>query len=562
MDKELGYIFDQNINQIRDIDRLVYNFRIQNFDMALRISEDIINRLSRYLNTLLSRINYFNECPNIYDENTVLNMLQDLLNAQEEKDYILLADLYELIVNPFFLTLQSEVIRKEKLLFNSNYNENLNQVEIKYPLLYECLNQLQNPEILLKAHYSVEYTSCGVLTLAAHLEGRKFYIHSNGRVQYEAFILANSWYKEKTQEYVIYGLGFGYHIKELVTINKFISVKVYESNLSVIQLACAYSSVFGELINNQLVEIIYDPELSKLKQKLLNKSDNTELFIHHPSMKLIKNITIKEKMENYFIQYNSINNQVHLLNGNFDKNIQNYYKAVDELEATFKGKDLFIVAAGPSLDFNYKRLKDVGKNGIILATGTVFKKLLKEGISPHYVIVTDPNERVYKQIAGVEDTDNIQMILLSTAYYGFSQNYKGLKYIIFQKDFLKAEEFANKLGCHLFQTGGSVSTTALDVGIFFRCRRIIFLGLDLAFTNNFVHAEGTSRRELTDTNDLRKVEDINGNFIYTSRSFDMYRRWIENRIKDENHIEFIDATEGGAKIKGFKVMSIDEVLSI
>ena len=155
---------------------------------------------------------------------------------------------------------------------------------------------------------------------------------------------------------------------------------------------------------------------------------------------------------------------------------------------------MYIVAAGPSLDLNFKRLKEVKNKGIILATGTVFRKLISADIIPDYLIVTDANARVYKQIAGYEDYD-IPMLFLSTAYYGFASNYKGKKYIICQKDYRKAEELASQLDLHCFLTGGSVSTTALDIGITFKCRRIIFLGLDLAYTNNYVmpviHPEGT-----------------------------------------------------------------------
>jgi hypothetical protein len=202
----------------------------------------------------------------------------------------------------------------------------------------------------------------------------------------------------------------------------------------------------------------------------------------------------------------------------------------------------------------------VKNKGIILATGTVFRKLISADIIPDYLIVTDANARVYKQIAGYEDYD-IPMLFLSTAYYGFASNYKGKKYIICQKDYRKAEELASQLDLHCFLTGGSVSTTALDIGITFKCRRIIFLGLDLAYTNNYAHASDTSRRNITINKDMISVEDINGQSIYTNRGLNMFRQWIESRIKGIDGIEFIDASEGGAKIKGMKVMRLDDVIN-
>ncbi len=112
----------------------------------------------------------------------------------------------------------------------------------------------------------------------------------------------------------------------------------------------------------------------------------------------------------------------------------------------------------------------------------------------------------------------------------------------------------------LFNTGGSVSTTALDIGIKFGCKRIIFIGLDLAYTNNQGHALDTPTAEMMDTTELRKVLDINGRLVGTGKSLDIYRKWIEKRIKGIDNIEFIDATEGGALIEGMRVCKLVDVI--
>jgi hypothetical protein len=142
------------------------------------------------------------------------------------------------------------------------------------------------------------------------------------------------------------------------------------------------------------------------------------------------------------------------------------------------------------------------------------------------------------------------MLFLSTAYREFAEKYNGDKYIIMQKGYDKAEEFAKDNGYNLYETGGSVSTTALEIGIRLGCRSIIFLGLDLAYTDDYVHASGTSRRELDDSSNLIEAIDIYGNTIKTTKVLNIYRRWIEERIKDIRDIEIIDATEGGVRIKG------------
>jgi hypothetical protein len=41
---------------------------------------------------------------------------------------------------------------------------------------------------------------------------------------------------------------------------------------------------------------------------------------------------------------------------------------------------------------------------------------------------------------------------------------------------------------------------------------------------------------------------------------DIYRKWIEKRIKGIDNIEFIDATEGGALIEGMRVCKLVDVI--
>jgi hypothetical protein len=287
-------------------------------------------------------------------------------------------------------------------------------------------------------------------------------------------------------------------------------------------------------------------------------SNETKFLLHYPSLFNIKNNQIRENLENYFISYSSINNQLHSMNNNFRNNIQNYNYYIDDLEKQFMNKDLYIIAAGPSLDMNFRLLKNVGENSIIIATGTVLKKLMNAGIKPDYIIIIDANELVYRQIEGMEDV-GIPLLGLSTVYHKVFKNYLGSKYLICQEGFKKAENYAFNNNFKLYKSGGSVSTTALEIGIQFKCNRIIFVGLDLAYTNNYDHALDTPLIEKVTGSTFRQIKDNNGDWVNTSRNMDIYRKWIENRIKDVSGIQIINATEGGAKIEG---MIVDELKNL
>ncbi len=554
-------IFKNNIKLIASCDKAIYYLRVQNYDKGLRQASQIIDMISSSIDVLLTNMDYFNEAYEIVNEASIMAMLDDLLSAQENRDYLLLSDIYEYQLIPFLLQLQTRILQDQEFTENeADYEENLRVLANKDKSLLTKITALPAPETLGEKGYSIEYTSSGLRTLALFQGNSKYYLHSNNQVLKEAFTLANSWYSSEKTTYIIYGLGLGYHIKELHEIDQNIRIEVYESDLNVIQAAYAYG-VCGDIIQKDNIRLLYDAEFENLIEAITKQEKDAEFLIHYPSIRNIKNLVIKEKLENYFVQHSSIKNQLPLLNGNFKKNIGSFDGNVDELREHFRGKSLYIIAAGPSLDKNFQLLEKVKEDGsgIILATGTVFKKLMKAGITPDYILVTDANPRVYKQISGLEDCD-VPMLFLSTSYQGFTANYQGKKYLVCQQDYYPAEKYAQQHGLHCFRTGGSVSTTALDIGITFECCRIIFLGLDLAYTDGYAHASDTSRRNATDFDNLRKVEDIHGKLIPTNRSLDMFRTWIENRIKDVEEIEFIDATEGGAKIKGMRIEQLVDVI--
>ncbi|ROR31530.1 uncharacterized protein DUF115 [Mobilisporobacter senegalensis] len=552
-------IFIKNIKLLGYTDKTITYLRLQNFYQALIYSTKSIETILEVIENILNNEIYFNDGINIVDAVNINQMLGDLLEAQENRDYILLADLYEMQLNPFVLSLQEMIISKETFtLDQSLYKKNIELILKKDFQLGEKLKKLDSPLTLLEEGYSVEYTSCGLMTLALFDNGKKYYLHSNGQILHEAGMLAREWFSNNISRYTVYGLGLGHHIIELMELDDSINITVYESDINVILLACAFVDL-RQMISSDRVNLIYDPSFEKLSTCIKDLDAENRYIIHYPSLRNIKNINIREQLEDYFISYSSVNNQLHKLNNNFKKNIKIYDGYIESLKEMFKGKDLYIIAAGPSLDKNYKELKNLGKDVIILATGTVLKKLLSVGITPHYVIIIDANDGVYTQIKDI-NTKNIPLLYLSTVYYKIPEDYLGEKYLICQEGYKKAEEFASEHNYHLYQTGGSVSTTALDLGIQFECKRIIFLGLDLAYTNNQDHASGTASFNTVESNDLRQVEDIYGNMVGTSKNLDIYRKWIERRIKEVKNIEFIDATEGGAKIKGMKIKKLSECL--
>ena len=216
-----------------------------------------------------------------------------------------------------------------------------------------------------------------------------------------------------------------------------------------------------------------------------------------------------------------------------------------------------IVGAGPSVNCELKSLKKYRSNITVFATGHIVKTLLREGITPDVMIITDPQPQMYEQLKDL-NIESIPLILLSTASASVLNYYKGSVYIAYQKGYKQAEDRAKQLGVEMFQTGGSVTTTALDIALQYRASKVIFVGVDLAYTWGNSHAEGVGRK-ITGKDNLRKVMSCSEEEVFTSKNLDVYRKWIERRIANVKDTVIYN-TGNGANIKGAQWSTWEEIL--
>lgn len=535
MSESIKRLFVENQEIIQLIDLAVSNFRVQNYDKALRNGLKILDKFAKIVPLYAEEAEHLNATGAVQIDISYINeMLTGIMNTQESMDYVLLSDLYELQLGAYVAEVQQAV--------------------------FMCLdeNDLIGSEGV-DEHYQIELCTNGEYTLAKEVDGNRFYLHSNHKPIFSACELAKSWYQEEKTKYVIFGFGLGYHAYQLGELDETVEIIVFESDEHVIELSEKYG-VKEAFLKNKRHKLIYDKNQTKLLDALSQLNENGNFVIHYPSLQVLEASDIKKKLENYFIQYSSVANQSSLMTGNFRENKIHVPSPVHTIKKEWEGKTAYIVAAGPSLDYNFKELKRVDKkNSIIIAVGTVFHKMIKEGIPIDYVVISEANERTLGQIRGNE-TSEVPLILLSTANHKFAKEYRGPKYLVYQEGFPLAEDAAEEESGFTCEVGGSVSTLALDLSVKMGCKKVVTVGLDLAYTNNYVHALDTSRRNISDVKNLRVIVDMYGKEVYTTRSMDKYREWIENWITKVKDVEFYNATEGGANIKGMQNVLLKEVI--
>lgn len=275
------------------MDKSVYHFRGQECDKALEVMANSIDEVKFVIEAIISDREYFN----LVNTESMLEMLTGILEAKKNMDFILLADLLELQLINFLIGVQELIISKEEIVFNEeNYKENISLLMERGIGFPEELKEPINTSKLLESGYRVEFTSSGRMTLAGENEGTKFYFHTNSRIQAEAYLLAKSWYEKEKTKYILYGFGMGYHINELQAMAPGAEIEVYETDINVIQLACAFADV-NELLHNERIKLIFDPNL-KLLQNRVGALSTEEVFqVHYPSYKNLRSREDKEILE-------------------------------------------------------------------------------------------------------------------------------------------------------------------------------------------------------------------------------------------------------------------------
>ncbi|UNL84780.1 motility associated factor glycosyltransferase family protein [Priestia koreensis] len=389
-------------------------------------------------------------------------------------------------------------------------------------------------------------------TVKVESEASSFFLHSS----YDPLKEAQKWVTEKMKSghtLLVIGMGAGYHVEELLNTNNSAQIIVYEFNVS----------YYKWILSTGLIEgVIRNP---RVKYKLLESKEdvrefssllNNHIYLLRPSLNMVeeKYMKIMREIQSYLITQDTIENYAVTLDANFLKNVALGDPFFKECNFSFK-KRMILVSAGPSLYKQLDNLKKAQKSGsfTIGVVGTAFRPLLKHGLYPDFVMVSDPLDNIIEQFEDLNN-ENIPLFYLSTANSKAIFNYQGPRYIVWQKGYKNAEQEAAIRGQTLIETGGSVATCLLDVMITMGAEQVALVGQDLAFTNNQSHVEGAHRTRIVhETPNLLKVRSFDGvSTVSTSRNLFTYLRWFEGYAESKVNIELWNCTEGGAFIRGFK----------
>lgn len=329
------------------------------------------------------------------------------------------------------------------------------------------------------------------------------------------------------------------------------NIKIFKFDEEVIEKVFSMQFSLGNVYN---LKIINSP-------LLLDYNNKEMIFISNILKKLITHSVINLNTCKHFSE-----RWFETFIGNFDYCLNSTF--LSDIKDSIKNKPAIILSAGPSLEKNINLLKECKDEFFIISGGRTLAKLEEINVKPDLCVIIDGGQISY-DIVKDNIKNDIPLVFCNGTNEKIVQEHIGKKiYDSTGIDFISPIIKKNQTGMF---GGGSVAHACINTAIHIGCNPIILIGQDLAYTNDKVHAnfcelteDKYKRQEVLENirseNDIY-VDDIYGNKVRTSKSLNMFRENIEKIVRNNPHIKFINATEGGANIKGTEVITLKEAIN-
>ncbi|MBU3132166.1 DUF115 domain-containing protein [Clostridium gasigenes] len=420
--------------------------------------------------------------------------------------------------------------------------------------------------------YTLDKTKDNYDILRVNKDDKKLYLGSKYKEKEEVDkIIENQGIITENTNYIVFGIGTGNLVRELIKRkdknSKIIIVEVDEKLLEFI-------------IENKVVEDLINRSDIIITSKVNDMLDNAGKVINEMNVEFFRMIettnyakiyskelteyfsAIKEFIVKICIERNTRKRFSLEWYNTLLENMQFYAygKSIVEYKDKYKNRPAIIVSAGPSLNKNIDLLKN-NTNNLIITGGRPLKALCDMNIKPDFITIVDSSEASFDIVKDRIGNIECPLVMNETTSSQATKMHKGEKIVATSSKFIK-RVFDEKIDA--INHGGSVAHSMTYFAMEMGCNPIIFIGQDLAFTNNKGHADGIEQFENNLDGYGKKddiyVDDIYGEKVRTSLVLNNFRLQLETLIKLRENVTFINATEGGSNINGTIVMKLEEVL--
>jgi len=460
------------------------------------------------------------------------------------------------------------------------YKKNIDTIARCNPFLWKDVTE----DIEYKEEVYVDQSLKGESIVAVVRDGATWYLNS----RYDATLAAEAWAEQLGDlKYVaiifVFGIGNGVYLQQLRKKYPDNMIVAYEPSREIFDTVLKEIDMTDVLDDEHIVMAVGEKG-HKLFVEYVCSCMNYANFSHakwviapnYQQLFGIEYLKIQNMYMNWIRQITLDRNTYLIAQNEFAENtLQNTWDAltacsIDDLAVKIREKidveryPAIIVSAGPSLDKNIEELKTAKKKAFIIVVDTALKATVRAGIKPDMTITIDP----HKPLILFEDEriKELPMVVCILSNTKVLEKHEGKK-IYFGEDESYFESVCEMYGKKMsrLETGGSVANNAFSLACFLGFKKIILIGQDLAYPGKKEHTKDAYDNEQENEIDFSKkkyveVEDIFGNKVWTEGNMDAYRKWFEMQIIRYPQLKVIDATEGGARIKGTEILTLKEAI--
>ncbi len=235
MEKNIFEINKQNLSFIYEICK---SFRQQNFF----VGTSKLNSLIKNMNDVVEFV--FSQEDGSASSVELQQVLSALLQAQNNQDYILLADILEGDLLLVLQQIQIELQNTGNVVLEEYWKTNMNVLKNKGQILYHVLMENEK-EWFSSKRYQMTLAINGQPTVQAKRDSKVFFMHSSVNSETEAKALVDT--LPEAEQYVVIGLGLGYHVLELLEKYPNCKVTVLESEKRNDNSSISLSQLGGKL---------------------------------------------------------------------------------------------------------------------------------------------------------------------------------------------------------------------------------------------------------------------------------------------------------------------------
>ena len=237
-----------------------------------------------------------------------------------------------------------------------------------------------------------------------------------------------------------------------------------------------------------------------------------------------------------------------------------------------------IIGAGPSLESLLPYIKEVQERCVTICVETALRALLRCGVQPDFVILTDPQFWAYRHIAGLKAPDSVLISEVSAYAPVFRFECKNILLCASQFPLGAFGEAKLCISPGDLGTGGSVASSAWNFAHLAGAREIYAAGLDFAFPDKQTHIRGSSAEQTYHTLSSRLStpdkftaaalyganacmgRDYTGAPVLTDSRMKMFSWWFEARLAACQETKTYAIGGRGLNTPGIEAVALDAIL--